>query len=162
MRGQGMKRQHGRGRALAGRRQSKVLVCGCSQCGYEQAHLSGVPCREVICPYCGVPLVKIDAAGQIIQNPVNQKNKMGISTFSGAANKVKKETPNNERPTGESKQQQPEIPLVDSEKCTACGRCVDLCPRDAIELVNGVAHIIPELCINCRLCVRKCPEGALE
>jgi ferredoxin len=53
------------------------------------------------------------------------------------------------------------IPVVDAQKCTGCGICVDACKRGAISLVNGIAHIAPELCINCRLCVRKCPVGAI-
>ncbi|MDA3818762.1 MAG: 4Fe-4S binding protein [Prolixibacteraceae bacterium] len=163
MRGQGMNRQHGRGRASAGRRIASALVCGCSRCGYMQAHTPGVPCREAICPHCGVPLLKMDATGQVVtQNREFQKGNIQNSSFSGAGNNAKSELRNEERATGESNQSQAEIPVIDTSKCTGCGTCVDVCRRDAIKLVNGVVQIIPELCINCRLCVRKCPEGAIQ
>lgn len=163
MRGQGMGRQRGRGRASAGRKIADTLVCGCTQCGYTQAHTPGVPCRDTICPHCGVPLVKMDAAGQeVTQNRKFQKGDMRNSSFSGAARNAKTEPRNEERNTFGAKQPQPEIPLIDTTKCTGCGTCVDACRRDAIKLVNGVAQIIPELCINCGLCVRKCPEGAIS
>jgi NAD-dependent dihydropyrimidine dehydrogenase PreA subunit len=163
MRGKGMGKQRGRCRASAGRKVADTLLCGCTQCGYTQVHEPGVPCRETICPHCGVPLLKMDTAGQIItQNLEYQKGNIRNSTYSGATNNAKRELRNNERATGESKQQQAELPIVDTSKCTGCGTCVDACRRDAIKLVNGVAQIIPELCINCGLCVRKCPEGAIS
>ncbi len=162
MRGQGMGRQRGRGRASVGRRMADTLVCGCTRCGYTQAHTPGVPCRETICPHCGVPLLKMDAAGKVVQSPESQNSKTRNNAFSGAANNAKSEPLNNERATGESKQPQPEIPLIDTSKCTGCGTCVDVCRRDAIKLVGGIAQIIPELCINCGLCARKCPEEAIS
>lgn len=27
-------------------------VCFCSQCGYEQPHIPGIPCRTAVCPHC--------------------------------------------------------------------------------------------------------------
>lgn len=163
MRGQGMGRQRGRGRASAGRKIADTLVCGCTQCVYTQAHTPGVPCRDTICPHCGVPLVKMDVAGQAIaKNRESYQGNIQNAFSSGTGSNKKSEPRNEERNTFGAKQPQPEIPLIDTTKCTGCGTCVDACRRDAIKLVNGVAQIIPELCINCGLCVRKCPEGAIS
>lgn|GEM_PF-2394807 len=50
---------------------------------------------------------------------------------------------------------------VDVEKCSGCGSCVDICPNDAIELVEGRAVIAAEACAGCGVCVDECPNEAL-
>lgn len=47
------------------------------------------------------------------------------------------------------------------EDCTACGSCVDVCPRDAIT-VDDVAKIDEERCNGCEACVTECPNGVFE
>lgn len=66
-----------------------------------------------------------------------------------------------------------QLPVVDREKCTACGKCVEACPRKLIEL-HSLNHRIfvfckshdkgPQVkkacsvgCIGCRICVKQCP-----
>ena len=67
------------------------------------------------------------------------------------------------------------LPVVDEEKCTACGMCVSTCPRGIMALIPqtqevylgcinkdrgaGVKKMCQVGCIACRLCVRKNPEG---
>ena len=51
---------------------------------------------------------------------------------------------------------------VNSHKCTACGACVQKCPKNCIDLrcdENGFLypHVIVADCINCDLCTRVCP-----
>ena len=50
---------------------------------------------------------------------------------------------------------------VDTEKCTGCGICVDICPVEAISLDNGVAVVDEGTCTACGLCVNECPNGAI-
>lgn len=53
-------------------------------------------------------------------------------------------------------------PEVVSEKCTACGRCVQWCPVDAIVISpDRVAEVDYELCYGCGECVASCPSGAI-
>jgi Na+-translocating ferredoxin:NAD+ oxidoreductase RNF subunit RnfB len=70
------------------------------------------------------------------------------------------------------------LPKVIEEKCTACGKCVEACPRDIIELVpvdrkvfvfcksldrGPVAKSSCKVaCIGCGLCVKNAPEGAMK
>lgn len=73
-----------------------------------------------------------------------------------------------------------ELPVVDDEKCTACGACVDACPRNIIELrkknkkdrkiyvscINeekgGVAKKNCSVaCIGCSKCFKVCPYEAI-
>ena len=53
------------------------------------------------------------------------------------------------------------IPVIDKEKCTGCGDCVDECPPQAIELVDEKAVISERLCEECGECVPACPEKAI-
>ena len=53
------------------------------------------------------------------------------------------------------------VAIVDEEKCTACGTCVDTCPVEAIN-IKEKAVIDKENCIDCGTCVDGCPEGAIS
>ena len=50
--------------------------------------------------------------------------------------------------------------VIDSEKCTGCGICVDVCPANAIE-VNEQAVINTDACAGCAACVSECPNEAI-
>lgn len=50
---------------------------------------------------------------------------------------------------------------VQADLCTACGTCVEICPVEAIAIVQGHAQIDQELCTECGACVQACPEGAI-
>ena len=49
-------------------------------------------------------------------------------------------------------------PLTDTEKCTNCGICAEVCPMGSVSKENYAQ--VPGICIKCQACVRKCPEGA--
>ena len=52
---------------------------------------------------------------------------------------------------------------IDYDKCTGDAECVDVCPVEVYELVDGksvAAHI--DECTECCACVEICPEGAIE
>ena len=51
---------------------------------------------------------------------------------------------------------------VDSDHCTGCGDCVEVCPAEAVALVEGKARVDEETCIGCGACVDACPEGAIQ
>jgi len=50
---------------------------------------------------------------------------------------------------------------VNQERCTGCGKCLDVCPPEAITIKNGKAVILVE-CTGCGACPRVCPEGAIK
>ncbi len=52
------------------------------------------------------------------------------------------------------------VAVVDSEKCTGCGICVDVCPAGAIE-VNEQAVINTDACTGCAACVSECLNDAI-
>lgn len=47
-------------------------------------------------------------------------------------------------------------PIVDKEKCIACGQCVANCPEPCIEL-SPKATIDYDYCKGCLICMRICP-----
>ena len=63
------------------------------------------------------------------------------------------------------------IPRIDSASCTGCGKCVTICPVEAMTLVSAndskkpkkkKARLNTDICLGCGLCVRVCPDEALE
>ncbi len=70
------------------------------------------------------------------------------------------------------------IAVVDPDKCDACGKCIDNCPKHLIELrpkkskyavrcaskeiVTEMWHICSSGCIGCGICERNCPEDAVH
>jgi len=69
------------------------------------------------------------------------------------------------------------LPIIFEDKCTACGKCVQACPRGLLELhpltenilVFCRSHDRPQVsrkacrnaCIACNICVRACPEAII-
>jgi polyferredoxin len=48
---------------------------------------------------------------------------------------------------------------LDAEKCTSCGRCAAVCPKDAISPDKGYTSSVTE-CVTCMSCVDACPNSA--
>ncbi len=46
--------------------------------------------------------------------------------------------------------------------CIGFGDCVKVCPRGAICIENGIAHVDTRKCIGCGLCAKACPRGLIE
>ena len=51
---------------------------------------------------------------------------------------------------------------VEPSDCTSCEACVDMCPMEAIGLVDDVAVINKDKCIGCGVCSYHCPASAIK
>ncbi len=51
---------------------------------------------------------------------------------------------------------------VEARKCVGCGDCENICPVQAISIIDGKSVIDPELCIECDLCVKVCTYDAIR
>jgi len=58
----------------------------------------------------------------------------------------------------ENHRQQP----VPTEKCTACGQCVEICPKYAIQINGQRAVVDYSKCITCYCCHEICPYEAIQ
>ena len=70
------------------------------------------------------------------------------------------------------------IAVVDKDKCVACGKCVDACPKHLIELLpaknkvkvqcsskdigKNVMQVCSVGCIACKICEKNCPFDAIH
>jgi len=63
------------------------------------------------------------------------------------------------------------IPEINKDSCTGCGKCVVICPVEAMTLVSAndpekpkkkKARLNKEICLGCGLCVRACVDDCLE
>lgn len=50
---------------------------------------------------------------------------------------------------------------VQSDLCSGCEACVDVCPESAISMDGDVALIDPEKCNDCLTCIDECPTEAI-
>lgn len=49
-----------------------------------------------------------------------------------------------------------------SDKCTGCGMCLSVCPRNVLLRSNGKVEVAGrDGCIECGACQKNCPSGAL-
>ena len=51
---------------------------------------------------------------------------------------------------------------IDQSDCTACGKCYDVCPSNAIDYSGEKPMIIQSKCTSCGNCANVCPEDAIH
>ena len=62
------------------------------------------------------------------------------------------------------------VALVNERTCVACGLCVEVCPYDAVELVQKrvlghektVAQVNAALCMSCGVCAASCRSASID
>jgi len=55
------------------------------------------------------------------------------------------------------------LPIITIDRCDQCGKCIELCPEDALYLgKTGPAFKQPILCTYCTTCEDVCPQKAIR
>ncbi len=52
-------------------------------------------------------------------------------------------------------------PKINRAQCVGCGKCAEVCPAGAAQVVKGKARIDGKRCIRCFCCQEFCPKGAV-
>ena len=56
----------------------------------------------------------------------------------------------------------PRISQIGKE-CVACGCCVRVCPKEAIQIAWGIsARVDEEKCVGCGKCAKVCPAAVID
>ncbi len=55
-----------------------------------------------------------------------------------------------------------EIPEIDEEKCTLCGKCVEICKFNALAKAKDKIILFDKLCHSCGACDLVCPTEAIK
>lgn len=53
------------------------------------------------------------------------------------------------------------VPLIDENRCTGCGKCVQLCEYNALARLGKTVMVFAELCHGCGGCTLICPQNAI-
>jgi thioredoxin reductase/ferredoxin len=54
------------------------------------------------------------------------------------------------------------IHAINTDRCTGCEACIEVCPTFVLELVDHKSHVVRgDVCIQCRQCAQACPTTAL-
>lgn len=53
-------------------------------------------------------------------------------------------------------------PKLKEDLCVGCGKCAEVCPAKAIQIVDKKAKIDRKKCIKCFCCQEFCPKGAMK
>jgi NAD-dependent dihydropyrimidine dehydrogenase PreA subunit len=53
-------------------------------------------------------------------------------------------------------------PIVEEGKCEGCEECVDVCPVEVFEMVDGKSSPVnAEECLGCESCIEVCEPNAI-
>ena len=54
-------------------------------------------------------------------------------------------------------------PIINSDKCTGCKTCVEICPVEVFAIKDGKATVKnADACIGCRACEAQCEAEAIK
>lgn len=53
-------------------------------------------------------------------------------------------------------------PILNQEKCIACGICFLYCPVNSISKTDGEFRISYDYCKGCGICANECPKDAID
>lgn len=82
-----------------------------------------------------------------------------LSGFGGAIKNVGMGCASRE---GKMKQHTDIAPKIEANECTGCGKCITICPVQAIQSLKKTSRIDASKCIGCASCILVCPREAIK
>lgn len=55
-----------------------------------------------------------------------------------------------------------QLPKIDKDRCSLCGKCVEVCQFHALAKIGKTILVFPQLCHGCGSCTWNCPEDAIS
>lgn len=107
----------------------------------------------------GEDLAALDRfAAQVAEKLLTHNSELTTASVPGEAHPESYYTPlkTNNVPAGFLKAK----PSCNSQLCTRCGECMDVCPMGSIGAKDGMPTF-DGICIKCQACRRRCPTGAI-
>jgi len=54
--------------------------------------------------------------------------------------------------------------IINTDKCTGCGRCVETCPAEAIAINESIKKAVVDIskCTECGICIERCKKNAIS
>jgi len=137
-----------------GKPEETCLIFGGAALFYEGNRIG-----RSITPEEALSILKSGAEAGLVLQPGNSKKPLNICMCCGCCCQILKNLRSLDEPAKFACTSY--CAAVDSDTCTACGTCVDICQMDAIT-VEDAARVNPKRCIGCGLCVTACEAGAIR
>jgi ferredoxin len=131
-----------------------IGIGGVSRCrDVVEMIMAGAQCVEL----CTAPLIYglkvVNRIKQELVEFMQQKKYASIQEFHGIAlKKIENQTSENKEKLH---------PKVNTQKCTLCGLCANICPYQALIIEKGQAVLDKNKCLGCGLCYSICPHHAI-
>lgn len=115
----------------------------------------GTDSRAVRVDFNNIKEIKVPSLVKVLEDLIVLSHITG-HIMSGFAGSIKNVAMGMASRAGKQIQHSSLKPVINSENCTQCGCCIDICPVSAISEVSGSVFINSKLCIGCCECIAAC------
>lgn len=120
----------------------------------------GTDSRAIKVDFDNVKEIKVPSMLKVLDNLIVLSHVTG-HLMSGFAGSIKNVAMGMSSRAGKQIQHSSLKPVINVEKCTICGSCMEICPVSAISEASGKAFINSNLCIGCCECISACRIDAV-
>lgn len=120
----------------------------------------GTDSRTIKVDFKNVQELKVPSLITVLQDLIVLSHITG-HIMSGYAGSIKNVAMGMASRAGKQMQHSSLKPVINTDKCTLCGCCIEHCPVSAISEVSGRAFINSHLCIGCGECIACCKFDAV-
>jgi uncharacterized Fe-S center protein len=120
----------------------------------------GTDSRAIKVDFNNIKEIKVPSMLKVLDNLIVLTHITG-HIMSGFAGSIKNVAMGMSSRAGKQIQHSSLKPVINLDKCSTCGSCMEICPVSAISEVSGKAFINPNLCIGCCECISACMIDAV-